>query len=36
MLVDYGKMIARGDVKVPGIDKEVVKDVKDDYSQRST
>ena len=36
MLVDYGKMVARGDVTIPGIDKEVIKDVKDDYSQRST
>lgn len=36
MLVDLGKMVAKGDVKIAGIDKDVVKDVKDDYSQRST
>jgi hypothetical protein len=36
MLIDYGKMVVRGDVKIAGIDKDVVKDVKDDYSKRST
>jgi len=25
-----------GDVKVPGIDKEIIEEVKDDYSQRKT
>ena len=36
MLVDYGRMVVKGDVKIKGIDKDVLKDVKDDYSQRST
>ena len=36
MLIDYGKMVAKGDVKIKGIDQDIIKDVKDDYSQRNT